>query len=170
VASGEHRAAKQRQIYFQGSDPLTTLYNPFLRSRGALLVGDDIRYHSPGGAGIRGIDPRLSAGAIAGLNLEIERSLITRAEARLFSRITVALFGDVGHTLSSSLQSPTGDRVRFLGDAGVGVRAEHQIGDTHFITRFDVPLFVSRPELAQDREPGDDEFAFRWTFSFEPAF
>jgi hypothetical protein len=28
---------------------------------------------------------------------------------------------------------------------------------------------VSRPELAQDRSPGDDELAFRWVFSFEPA-
>ena len=25
-------------------------------------------------------------------------------------------------------------------------------------------------ELAQDREPGDNEVKFRWTFSFEPAF
>ena len=170
VASGEHTAAKQRQIYFQGSDPLATLYNPFLRSRGALLVGDDFRYHSPGGADLRGIDPRLSAAGIAALNLEIERSLVTRADARLFNHITVAVFGDVAHTLGSSVESLTGDRVHFLGDAGVGVRAEHQIGDTHFITRFDVPVFVSRPELAQDREPGDDKFAFRWTFSFEPAF
>jgi hypothetical protein len=28
---------------------------------------------------------------------------------------------------------------------------------------------VSRPELAQDRGPGDDKVEFRWTFSFEPA-
>jgi Peptidase family M1 domain len=170
VASGDHIAAKQRQIYFQGSDPLATLYNPFLRSRGALLVGDDFHYHSPGGADVRGIDSRLSASAIAALNVEIERTVATRPDAHLFSRISVALFSDVANVLGNSVQPATGDRIRFLGDAGIGLRADHQIGDTHFVTRFDVPLFVSRPELAQDRSPGDDEFAFRWTFSFEPAF
>jgi hypothetical protein len=49
------------------------------------------------------------------------------------------------------------------------MRAEHRIGDTRFVTRFDLPLFVSRPLLAQDRSPGDDQFAFRWVFSFQPA-
>jgi hypothetical protein len=68
------------------------------------------------------------------------------------------------------VQPLTGDRIRFLMDAGLGLRAEHRIGDTRFTTRFDVPLYVSRPELAQDRQAGDNELEFRWTFSFEPAF
>jgi hypothetical protein len=35
----------------------------------------------------------------------------------------------------------------------------------------DLPLFVSRPLLAQDTDPGLDEQAgFRWVFSFAPAF
>jgi hypothetical protein len=167
VATGEHTAAKQRQIYFQGADPLALLYNPFLRSRGALLVGDDFHYHAPGGANVRGVDPRVSAGAIAALNLELERTLVANPENRLFRRIALAAFTDISHTLGRSLQ-PSGDRIRFLGDAGVGLRAEHQVGDTRFTTRFDLPLYVSRPELAQDREPGDEKFEFRWTFSFEP--
>jgi hypothetical protein len=170
VASGEHAAAKQRQIYFQGADPLAQFYNPFLRSRGALLVGEDFNYQSPGGAGVRGIDPRTSAGAIAALNLEVERTLVTHPEARLFNRIALAVFADVARSLGGSVQPLTGERVRFLGDAGVGLRAQHRIGDTRFTTRFDLPLYVSRPELAQDRSPGDDKFEFRWTFSFEPAF
>jgi Peptidase family M1 domain len=170
VASGEHAAAKQRQIYFQGADPLAQLYNPFLRSRGALLVGEDFHYQVPGGAGVRGVDSRVSAAAIAALNLEVERTLVTHPEARLFNRIALAAFTDVSHTLGRSVQPLTGDRVRFLVDAGLGLRAEHRIGDTRFTTRFDVPLYVSRPELAQDRNPGDDKFEFRWTFSFEPAF
>jgi hypothetical protein len=170
VASGEHAAAKQRQIYVQGSDPLTQLYNPFLRSRGALLVGDDFRYHSPGGAGVRGADPRISAAAIAAFNLEVERTVATRPEAQLFNRIALAAFTDLAHTLGRSVQPLTGDRLRFIADAGIGLRAEHQIGDTRFTTRFDVPLYVSRPELAQDRDAGDGKVEFRWTFSFEPAF
>jgi hypothetical protein len=170
VASGEHAAAKQRQIYFQGADPLAQLTNPFLRSRGALLVGEDFHYHAPGGAGVRGVDSRVSAAAIAALNLEVERTLATHPEARLFNRIAIAAFTDVSHTLGRSVQPLTGDRIRFLVDAGFGVRAEHRIGDTRFTTRFDVPLYVSRPELAQDREVGDNEVEFRWTFGFEPAF
>jgi hypothetical protein len=170
VGSGEHAAAKQRQIYFQGSDPLAQLYNPFLRSRGALLVGDDFHYHSPGGAGIRGIDPRISSAGIVALNLELEQTVLTSPGARLFNRVGLAGFTDWGYGLGDAAQAIAGDRVRFLGDAGVGFRAEHRIGDTRFITRFDVPLFVSRPELAQHRDAADEKFRFRWTFSFEPAF
>jgi hypothetical protein len=170
VGAGHHEAAKQRQIYFQGADPLERLYNPFLRSRGALLVGNDFHYHAPGGAGVRGIDPRLSTAAIAALNLEVERTVLTRPSARLFNRIALAAFTDLSHAIGGSAQSLTGDRIEFLGDAGIGLRAQHRIGDTRFSTRFDLPLYVSRPELAQYGGPGDGEIEFRWTFSFEPAF
>jgi peptidase M1-like protein len=168
VASGEHAAAKQRQIYFQGADPLAQLYNPFLRSRGALLV-EGFLYQAPGGAGVRGVDSRVSADAIAALNLEVERTLVTRPDARLFNRIALAVFTDLSHAIGGRAQPLTGDRIRFLGDAGFGLRAEHRIGDTRFTTRFDLPLYVSLPRLAQDRQ-GGKELEFRWTFSFEPAF
>jgi hypothetical protein len=167
---GSHDAAKQRQIYFQGSDPLAQLNNPFLRSRGALLVGDDFNYHSPGGAGVRGADARLSTAAIISVNLELEQTVLARPSAHLLNRVALAVFTDVSHGIGGTSQLLTGDRIRFLGDAGVGLRAEHRIGDTEFSTRLDLPLYVSRPELAQDRRPGDGDLEFRWTFSFEPAF
>jgi hypothetical protein len=157
--------AKQRQIYLQGSDPFEQLYNPFLRSRGALLVGDDFNYHSPGGAGVRGLDRRASTGAVIALNLELDQTVLARPTARLFSRIGVAAFGDLAHAFDAVTETLGSG---FLGDAGIGLRAEHRIGDTRFTTRFDVPLYVSRPELSVD--PGDDEIDFRWVFSFEPAF
>jgi hypothetical protein len=169
VASGDHTAAKQRQIYLQGPDPLQQLNNPFLRSRGSLLRGEDFRYHSPGGAGVRGIDQRVSAGAIVALNVELDQTLLSRPTGRLFSRVALAAFTDLAHAIGGEAQPLTGDRIRFLGDAGVGLRADHRIGDTRFSTRFDFPLYVSRPELAQDRA-GNSELDFRWTFSFEPAF
>ena len=50
-----------------------------------------------------------------------------------------------------SSRSPVSE-IDFLGDAGLGLRADHRIGDTRFTTRFDFPLYVSRPELAQDRD------------------
>ena len=170
VATGNNDAAKQRQIYFQGADPLTQLSNPFLRSRGALLVGEDFHYQAPGGAGVRGIDSRVSTGAIVALNLELTRALLTRANAKLFNRASLAAFGDLAQAIGGSAQPLTGDRIRFVADAGVGLRIEHRIRDTRFVTRLDLPVYVSRPELGQDRSAGDDPFEFRWVFSFQPEF
>jgi hypothetical protein len=52
VAGGDDPAAKQRQIYVQGADPLARMMNPFLRSRGSLLEGEDVNTSS-GGGGVR---------------------------------------------------------------------------------------------------------------------
>ena len=169
LAGGDDLPAKQRQIYVQGADPLERLANPFLRSRGSLLEGDDMRYQLPGGGGLRGIDPRVSTRGLVALNVELERTMVSRPKARLFSRVALAAFTDLAHGFQGDEDAPSSGRIRFLGDAGVGLRAEHRIGDTRFVTRFDLPLWVSRPELAQDRSPGDDEVAFRWVFSFEPG-
>ena len=170
VASGNRGAAKQRQIYFQGADPLAQIDNPFLRSRGALLVGDDIRYQVPGGAGVRGVDSRISSSAIVALNLELERTVHARPRGRLFNRLALAVFTDLSQGIGGPAQPLTGAAIRFLADAGVGLRAEHRIGDTRFATRFDLPLYLSKPAVAQDRALGDDPLAFRWVFSFQPAF
>ncbi|HET6777365.1 MAG TPA: hypothetical protein VFH26_00610, partial [Gemmatimonadales bacterium] len=171
VGTGSQDAAKQRQVYFQGSDPLTQLYNPFLRSRGALLVGDDFNYHSPGGANVRAADSRLSTAAIVAINLELEHALAIRPESHLFNRVSLALFTDLAHGIGGMSQlPPAGDRIKFLADAGIGLRAEHRIGDTRFMTRFDVPLYLSRPEVGQHGDLDDEDLEFRWTFSFEPSF
>ena len=75
--------AKQRQIYVQGADPLERLANPFLRSRGALLEGEDFRYQMPAGRGSRHRSPDLDAASSP--RLELERTLVSRPKARLFS-------------------------------------------------------------------------------------
>jgi hypothetical protein len=168
LAGGGDLPAKQRQIYAQGADPLERLMNPFLRSRGSLLEGEDMNYQLPGGGGIRGIDPRVSTGGLVALNVELERTMLARPKARLFSRVALAAFTDLGHGIGDGSDATVTGRIRFLGDAGIGLRAEHRIGDTRFVTRLDLPLWVNRRELAQDRSPGDDELAFRWVFSFEP--
>ena len=168
AAGSDDATIKQRQIYFQGADPLQQLGNPLLRSRGALLVGEDVRYHAPGGAGVRGADPRLSTEGVVSLDVELERTVVARPGAALFSRIGIAAFGDLSHAMGDAAQVSPGGRIRFLGDAGIGLRADHRIGDTRFVTRIDFPIWFSRPEVAQDRSPDDDEVAFRWLFSFEP--
>jgi hypothetical protein len=169
LATGDRVAAKQRQIYVQGADPIERLTNPFLRSRGSLLEGEDVHYQQPGGAGVRGVDPRVSAPALVGLDVELERTMVSRPKARLFSRVALAAFTDLAHGIGEGAPALPGGRLRFIGDAGIGLRAEHRIGDTRFVTRFDLPLWVSRPELAQDAEPGDGELAFRWVVSFQPG-
>ncbi|HEX7338095.1 MAG TPA: M1 family metallopeptidase [Gemmatimonadales bacterium] len=170
VSRGDDATAKQRQIYLQGADPLQQLNNPFLRSRGALLVGDDFRYHAPGGANVRGIDPRISTSAVVAINLELERTLKARPSARLFNQVAVAAFTDLAHGIGGPDQPLTGERIGFVADAGLGLRADHRIGDTRFTTRFDFPFYLNRPALAQDRAAGDHNVEFRWTFSFQPAF
>jgi Peptidase family M1 domain len=169
ITTGTEAVVKQRQIYLAGADPFEQFGNPFLRSSGALLVRPDVYYTQPGGAGLRGFDPRLSTAGAVAINAELERTLLDRPRAKLFRRVGIALFGDAGHAIRDGMFG-RGDRLEFLGDAGVGIRAEHRIGETRFTTRVDFPLLVSRPEFAQDTDPGNEKAGFRWQFSFSPAF
>jgi hypothetical protein len=170
VTTGDRAVVRQRQLYLAGADPLAQFSNPFLRSRGALLIRPDFYYHAPGGAGLRGFDPRLSAAGIVALTGELERTIRRKPQGKLFRRIGLAAFGDAGHAFNDQRLYPGGGQLEFLADLGVGIRAEHRIGQTTFTTRADFPLFVSRPALAQDTGPGRGEKAgFRWVVSFEPA-
>jgi hypothetical protein len=157
---------RQRRIYLAGADPYELLADPFLRSRGALLVRAGVHYHAPGGAGLRGFSPGLGARQAYGLGLELERDLARRGSG-LANRLAVAAFAD-GAVADGDLD-PAG-RLAGAADAGVGVRMDHRIGATSFQTRFDFPLWVSRPLLAQDTRPGRHRLGLRWTFSFAPAF
>ncbi len=170
VSSSGSNPVKQRQIYLGGADPLEQFGNPFLRSRGALLLRPDVYYHAAGGGNLRGFDPRLSTEALVAINVELERTLLRRRKAKLFNRVALAAFGDAGQGIGGETDPVLGGPIRFLADAGVGLRAEHQIGQTRFTTRADFPIWVSKPRLAQDRHPGTDQAGFRWTFSFEPTW
>jgi hypothetical protein len=158
---------RQRLIYLAGADPYERYANPFLRSRGSILARDGVLYHQPGGAGVRGLDPRTAGRQAYGLSLEFENRLWWGG-AGLFGRGALALFLDVA--LADGDLDDSGGRVRGVGDAGLGFRIDHRIGQTPFQTRFDFPFWVSRPALAQDDGPGDQEFGVRWSFSFVPAF
>ncbi|HSR15449.1 MAG TPA: hypothetical protein VLL51_06830, partial [Gemmatimonadales bacterium] len=78
-------------------------------------------------------------------------------------------FGDGALADGDVDEAAAGDLVT-VADAGVGLRVDHRIGATSFQTRLDLPLWVSRPGLAQDTHPGADRFGWRWTFSFSPPF
>jgi len=170
VATGAHTAAKQRQIYLGSSDPFAQLYNPFLRSEGALLVIDDVPYQAPGGGGVRAADFRISGPALIAANVELERTLAFRQKSKLFSRVSVAAFGDAAQGMGGPDQPTTGEALGFVADAGLGVRASHKIGKTAFITRFDFPFYLSEPAYSRNDFATDDAFAFRWLFSVQAAF
>jgi hypothetical protein len=166
AALARGHVVRQRRIFLAGADPYELLTSPFQRTRGALLVRDGIHYHAPGGAALRGFSPELSARQAYGLSLELERGLARRSGG-LANRLAVAAFGD-GAMADGDLD-PDG-RLVGAADAGIGVRIDHRIGATSFQTRFDFPLWVSRPLLAQDTGPGGRRLGFRWIFSFAPAF
>lgn len=167
AALADDPVVKQRQVYLAGADPYEQLYNPFLRSEGALLVRPGVYYQAPGGANLRGFDPHLSSRQAYALNVQLDRTLVTRRGARLFNTVTVAVWGDVALADPPSGSAAFGP-LRGFADAGVGVSASHKIGDTSFVTRFDVPIFVSQAGLAQDTG-ATETVGFRWLFSFAPA-
>ena len=135
---------------------------------GALLVRNGFQYHAPGGAGLRGLEASVGARQAYGMTLELEGRLYERGSG-LFRRAALALFGD-GALANGDLNENGSDHLASVGDAGVGLRLDHRIGATSFQTRLDLPLWVSRPGLAQDTHPGADPFGWRWTFSFSPPF
>ncbi|MGH7561541.1 MAG: M1 family metallopeptidase [Gemmatimonadales bacterium] len=164
VESGS-RTLQQRRLFLAGGDPVKEFANPFLRSRGALLAGNDVHYHLPGGGGVRGLSTGLTASRLGAINLEFERRVYRRTTARLFREIRMAAFAD-GALADGDIR--LGDGEAFAGDLGLGVRAAHRIGETSFVTRIDFPLLVSRSELAVHSR--EDRLRFRYVVSFEPTF
>ena len=156
----------QRRITIAAADPYEQLSNPFLRSRGALLARGDFYYQDPGGAGLRGLAPALGARQAYGASLEVEED-VWRQGGGLARRVAVAAFGD--GALADGDLDPSG-RLAAAADAGVGLRMDHRIGTTAFQTRFDFPLWISTPRLAQDSRAGARHVGFRWSFSFVPSF
>jgi hypothetical protein len=159
-------APRQRRIFLAGGDPYERFGSPFLRSRGSLLAGSDVYYHFPGGAGVRGLDPSLTGTTALGASIELEVVLRRGSPFRMFNRVVLAGFAD-GALGNGDLGPANG--LRSVGDAGIGIRAEHRFRETRFVTRLDFPLWVSRPTLAHDRQP-EGAFGLRWSVSFLPSW
>jgi hypothetical protein len=157
---------RQRRIFLSGSDPYERLNNPFLRSRGALLAGPDIHYHAPGGAGVRGLDPRASSDNALGATAELEYAPWRHPHGIVLKRIAIAGFTDVAMG-DGDLSGVRGHLVA-VADAGIGLRFDQRVGQTSYQIRLDFPLWVSRPALAQD-DPGG-AFGFRWIIGLTPSF
>ncbi len=154
---------KQRQLFAAGADPYEQFGNPFVRSRGALLVQDGVHYLDPGGAGVRGLSPAVSATRIVGVNAEASRRVYFRPPGRLIGEVRLAVFGDLA--VGNGDLTQAGHRADLVGDAGIGIRLRHHIGDTFFTSRLDLPLYTNREDLAAMGRDG--AFRFRWVVSFE---
>ena len=173
VESGR-RPLKQRQLFVAGADPYEQFANPFLRSRGALLSGNDMHYQMPGGGGLRGLAPGTSATRLLAVNGDADRTVFSRPDRdttsqrgmRLFREVRVALFG--GAALGNGDISRSGTSATFVADAGIGIKMGHRIGATSFVTRLDLPFLVTRPRLAVDQI--DAGVQLRWVVSVSPTF
>lgn len=159
--------AAQRQLYLAGADPVERFASPFLRSDGSLFTSPDLRYHAPGGAGVRGLEPHLAASTVLGASLEAEYALVRTTRDALANRIALAAFWD--GAFADGDVSTGGAGLAAVGDAGLGLRIDNRIGRTRFQLRADFPLWVSRPALAQDAGP-TSPVGFRWLVSLVPSF
>ncbi|MDX2057742.1 MAG: M1 family metallopeptidase [Gemmatimonadales bacterium] len=166
VEGGSGDPVRQRWFYLAGADPYQQLTNPFVRSRDALLTGD-VHFQVPGGGNVRGLERDVAVTALAALTVEADRSVFRRARPGLFQDVRVAAFGDLAVTDGFFSFAGSGT---VAGDAGVGIRFSHTLGQTNFVTRFDVPLFVSHPDRSVGGAVGDGKLGLRWIVAVSPSF
>jgi hypothetical protein len=157
---------RQRRVFLSGADPYERLDNPFLRSRGALLAGPDIHYHAPGGAGVRGLDARASSDNALGATAELDYAPWRHPHGVVLKRIAIGVFTDVA--MGDGDLTGTRGHLVAVADAGVGLRLDQRLGQTSYQLRLDLPLWVSRPRLAEGH--AGRAIGFRWIVSLAPSF
>ncbi len=167
---GPSDPVRQLRIAVAGADPYETFTNPFLRSRGALLVRPDFHYHAPGGANLRAFRNDLGGRWAVGVNLELTRRVLRR-ETGLLREAALEGFVDLGVVDTLALPSVSPGRwYTTLYDGGLGVVTQHQVKDVAWTMRFEVPLAVNRWDQAADFRPNSTRFALRWQVSLAPSF
>jgi hypothetical protein len=167
---GSSNPVRQLRIAVAGADPYQTFTNPFLRSRGALLVRPDFHYHAPGGGNLRGFRNDLGGRWAVGVNLELTRAVVRR-DAGPVREVALEAFADAGVVDTLAVpSSPPGQWYTTLYDGGVGIVTRHHVKDLAWTMRFEVPLAVNRWDQAADFRPNSTRFAWRWQVSFAPSF
>ena len=167
---GASHPVRQLRVAVAGADPYETFTNPFLRSRGALLVRPDFYYHAPGAANLRAFRNDLGGRWAVGVNLELTRRLLRR-ETGLLREAALEGFVDLGVVDTVAVPSiPAGQWYTTLYDGGLGIVTRHQVQDVAWTMRIEVPLAVNRWNLAADYPANSTRFALRWQVSFAPSF
>ena len=167
---GASNPVRQLRVAVAGADPYTTFANPFLRSRGALLVRPDFHYHAPGGPNLRGFRNDLGGRWAVGVNLELMRT-VARRHAGFLREAALEAFVDLGvaDTLALSSSSP-GRWYTTLYDGGLGIVTRHQVKGMEWTMRFELPLAVNRWDVAAHDPANSTRFALRWQVSLAPSF
>jgi len=160
AVEADHDVVRQRWFGVSGAGPYDQLRNPLLRSRDALLT-DEVHFQQQGDGNVRGLDPTLLVPRLVAGTLELDRSIWRRPGQGVAEDVRLAVFGDLAWTDGFYSTRSTSD---FAGDAGIGLRIRHRIGETSFTTRLDLPLVVSHPDRGQG---GDEAFALRWVVGIE---
>ena len=158
LAAVSSSAPRQRQFRLSAQDPVSTFANHFLRPAGSPLARPSTRYTSLGGGALRGYDPRVAASGIASLNIEGSRRLVASDNTPQALVLWLNAFVDIAEV--------DGPGLKALGDAGVGLAVRGMLFDRPIAVRFDVPLYLSREDLAIDGQRDEKNVGFRWTFSF----
>jgi hypothetical protein len=146
----------QRRIFVAGADPYATIFDPLIRSVGSPLRRDDCwcRWHTPGDGNLRVYDEALSTDRLATVNAELTARVFTTKHP-LLGKASIAFFGDAGYLGRNRSIGGIGDSTtievvakQWLADAGVGVRLSQRLGALSWVTRIDMPFFVSDPASA----------------------
>lgn len=163
---GRDRPPLQELFFVDGAGPVERFDKYYLRSRGAFPA--ELHYHQPGDGNLRGYfnqhgDQFLAGRRIVSANLEGTTFLRIPLLNRLFSllRIRTAFSGfyDIG-----SVHKMFDGGSKQLQDAGVGIRLFGRLPNyRRFTLRFDFPVWLSDPQLEEEN------FKFRWLFSFSQA-
>ena len=167
---GPSTPVRQLRVGVAGADPYQTFANPFLRSRGALLVRPDFYYQAPGGPNLRAFRNDLGGRWAVGVNLELAQAVMRR-DAGLVREVALEGFVDLGVVDTLAVpSSPPGQWYTTLYDGGVGIVTRHQLKDLDWTMRFEAPLAVNRWSHAADYPSSHTRFALRWQVSFSPSF
>ena len=164
-AAVAHQAPRERAVYLSALSPTETFTNHLLRPPGGVLAREGVHYTPLGGAGLRGYSPLVPAERVVSMNLEQEVLLRAFGPASRPLRLAATAFGDAALVDRRSIEGSTDRGSRALGDAGVGLALRGAVFDRDVRARVDVPVYVSRPELAVGRVAGG-RVDLRLTFSF----
>jgi hypothetical protein len=169
-------APAQRKFNLAGAGAMKQEERFWLRSPGA--VPDDLNYLEPGDGNLRGYRAgTFAVNKLVAFNTEMGTKMpFTKFVAPVLGTMSIYGFYDAGWILDSG--NPIGDSARVqslvdggvlnarLDNAGVGIRSNVNWPFWSFTWRFDVPVWVSHPEVNAESEQTD----WRYLFSIVATF
>ncbi|HEX5132459.1 MAG TPA: M1 family metallopeptidase [Candidatus Krumholzibacteria bacterium] len=169
----------QRKFNLAGAGPVQQDERFWLRSPGA--VPEDLNYVEPGDGNLRGYYPgTFGVNKLTAFNAEAGTRVrlfgLEKKTAKLLGNLSWYAFYDAGWIMDKGNPISSSARVQglvdggvldaTLQDAGIGLRSHVAWPFWNFTWRFDVPLWVSNPEVNVEADKVD----FRYIFSLNATF